>query len=216
MSDSPLPIPSGYICHTSYAVGKGRQPQQHDCPSSHPPYTATPISPPRANIYWSPSKASFCILFYLCLSLSISLSLSFSTDQPLSYSFSLPPLSVPLSHFLPSTTSARSFAANLFSVFFSASSLTFHPIFQEKEKHRTVFAPVALSRRSQLFFAILLVLWFRGKGEAQRDENSPHDSFILGNECLPRSFGNATPLTPKFEEIRGGKQHLCERTPRPE
>lgn len=205
MSDSPLPIPSGYICHTSYAVGKGRQPQQHDCPSSHPPYTATPISPPRANIYWSPSKASFCILFYLSLYLSIPLLLNRSASFPLS-----------LSHFLPSTTSARSFAANLFSVFFSASSLTFHPIFQEKEKHRMVFAPVALSRRSQLFFAILLVLSFRGKGEAQRDENSPHDSFILGNECLPRSFGNATPLTPKFEEIRGGKQHLCERTPRPE
>lgn len=205
MSDSPLPIPSGYICHTSYAVGKGRQPQQHDCPSSHPPYTATPISPPRANIYWSPSKASFCILFYLSLYLSIPLLLNRSASFPLS-----------LSHFLPSTTSARSFAANLFSVFFSASSLTFHPIFQEKERHRMVFAPVALSRRSQLFFAILLVLSFRGKGEAQRDENSPHDSFILGNECLPRSFGNATPLTPKFEEIRGGKQHLCERTPRPE
>lgn len=205
MSDSPLPIPSGYICHTSYAVGKGRQPQQHDCPSSHPPYTATPISPPRANIYWSPSKASFCILFYLSLYLSIPLLLNRSASFPLS-----------LSHFLPSTTSARSFAANLFSVFFSASSLTFHPIFREKEKHRMVFAPVALSRRSQLFFAILLVLSFRGKGEAQRDENSPHDSFILGNECLPRSFGNATPLTPKFEEIRGGKQHLCERTPRPE
>lgn len=208
MSDSPLPIPSGYICHTSYAVGKGRQPQQHDCPSSHPPYTATPISPPRANIYWSPSKASFCILFYLSLYLSIPLLLNRSA------SFLLFPPS--LSHFLPSTTSARSFAANLFSVFFSASSLTFHPIFQEKERHRMVFAPVALSRRSQLFFAILLVLSFRGKGEAQRDENSPHDSFILGNECLPRSFGNATPLTPKFEEIRGGKQHLCERTPRPE
>lgn len=206
MSDSPLPIPSGYICHTSYAVGKGRQPQQHDCPSSHPPYTATPISPP---IFIDHPRRHRSV--FSSTSLSISLSLSFSTDQPLSYSF---PLS--LSHFLPSTTSARSFAANLFSVFFSASSLTFHPIFREKERHRMVFAPVALSRRSQLFFAILLVLSFRGKGEAQRDENSPHDSFILGNECLPRSFGNATPLTPKFEEIRGGKQHLCERTPRPE
>lgn len=146
--------------------------------------------------------------------LPLSLSLYPSPSQPISLFPTLSPLS--LSHFLPSTTSARSFAANLSSVFFSASSLTFHPIFREKEKHRMVFAPVALSRRSQLFFAILLVLSFRGKGEAQRDENSPHDSFILGNECLPRSFGNATPLTPKFEEIRGGKQHLCERTPRPE
>lgn len=32
MSDSPLPIPSGYFCHTSCAIGKGRQPQQYDCP----------------------------------------------------------------------------------------------------------------------------------------------------------------------------------------
>lgn len=34
MSDSPLPIPSGYFCHTSCAIGKGRQPQQYDCPLS--------------------------------------------------------------------------------------------------------------------------------------------------------------------------------------
>lgn len=27
-----MPIPSGYFCHTSCAIGKGRQPQQHDCP----------------------------------------------------------------------------------------------------------------------------------------------------------------------------------------
>lgn len=32
-----MPIPSGYFCHTSCAIGKGRQPQQHDCPFSYPP-----------------------------------------------------------------------------------------------------------------------------------------------------------------------------------
>lgn len=29
-----MPIPSGYFCHTSCAIGKGRQPQQYDCPLS--------------------------------------------------------------------------------------------------------------------------------------------------------------------------------------
>lgn len=107
MSDSPLPIPSGYICHTSCAIGKGRQPQQHDCPSSHPPspypYSATPISPPRANIYWSPSKASFCIL-------SASLSFSYSRAASLPYSSPRP-------DFLPTPPPARSLVANLFFVF---------------------------------------------------------------------------------------------------
>lgn len=146
--------------------------------------------------------------------LPLSLSLYPSPSQPISLFPTLsPPLCLTFSLARPPHVLLR---PTFSPFFFSASSLTFHPIFREKEKHRMVFAPVALSRRSQLFFAILLVLSFRGKGEAQRDENSPHDSFILGNECLPRSFGNVTPLTPKFEEIRGGKQHLCERTPRPE
>lgn len=141
MSDSPLPIPSGYICHTSYAVGKGRQPQQHDCPSSHPPYTATPISPPRANIYWSPSKASFCILFYLSLYLSIPLLLNRSASFPLS-----------LSHFLPSTTSARSFAANLFSVFFLCLLSHVPPYFSRKRETQDGFR----SRRAVKTLAAVL------------------------------------------------------------
>lgn len=72
MSDSPLPVPSGYICHTSCAVGKGRQPQQHDCPSSHPPYTATPNFTPESQyllitlegiVLYSPLSLSFSSLF---------------------------------------------------------------------------------------------------------------------------------------------------------
>jgi len=69
VSDSPLPIPSGYFCHTSYAIGKGRQPQQYDCPlflSLLPltlrrrSRTQLPQFHPREPIfYWSPSKASF-------------------------------------------------------------------------------------------------------------------------------------------------------------
>lgn len=122
MSDSPLPIPSGYICHTSCAIGKGRQPQQHDCPSSHPPspypYSATPISPPRANIYWSPSKASFCIL---------SASLSFSYYRAASL-----PYSSPRTDFLP-TRPLHVLPWRSFSSFFLSPS--FFPRFQEKEKH---------------------------------------------------------------------------------
>jgi len=72
VSDSLLPIPSGYFCHTSCAVGKGAATAALRLSSlslslslslflRHPPptYSATPISPPRANIYRSPSKASF-------------------------------------------------------------------------------------------------------------------------------------------------------------
>lgn len=206
MSDSPLPVPSGYICHTSYAVGKGRQPQQHDCPSSHPPYTATPISPPRANIYWSPSKASFCIL----LSLSLSLLL-----QPLSPSSSL-----------SSTTSARSFAANLFLPCFFSPPPTFHPIFQEKEKHaqdgfslpsRCQVDARSCSSRYFLYSRLEGRVERGGEGGRRRfeehsrhDENSPHDSFILGNECLPRSGGNV-PLTLEIRRNPRGwtERHLC-------
>lgn len=166
MSDSPLPIPSGYICHTSYAVGKGRQPQQHDCPSSHPPYTATPISPPRANIYWSPSKASFCILFYLSLYLSIPLLLNRSASFPLS-----------LSHFLPSTTSARSFAANLFSVF-SLPPLSRSTLFFEKKRDTGWFSlpsrcQDARSCSSRYF------LYSRSEGRERRNAMKIHPTTLL-------------------------------------
>lgn len=143
MSDSPLPVPSGYICHTSCAVGKGRQPQQHDCPSSHPPYTATPNFTPESQyllitlegivlyspLSLSPSPASFPLLLSLQHDLC-----TFFCGQPFSPLFFFPPSHVP-------------------------------PYFSRKRETRTgwFFAPVALSsRRSQLFFAILLVLSFRG------------------------------------------------------
>lgn len=204
MSDSPLPVPSGYICHTSCAVGKGRQPQQHDCPSSHPPYTATPISPPRANIYWSPSKASFCIL----LSLS---------PSPASF-----PLLLSLQHDLCTFFCGQPFSP----LFFFSPPPTFHPIFQEKEKHaqdgfslpsRCQVDARSCSSRYFLYSRLEGRVERGGEGGRRRfeehsrhDENSPHDSFILGNECLPRSGGNV-PFTLEIRRNPRGwtERHLC-------
>lgn len=210
MSDSPLPVPSGYICHTSCAVGKGRQPQQHDCPSSHPPYTATPISPPRANIYWSPSKASFCIL----LSLSLSLLL-----QPLSPSSSL-----------SSTTSARSFAANLFLPCFFSPPPTFHPIFQEKEKHaQDGFSLPSRCQVDARSCSSRYFLYSRLEGRVERGEKgggdgsrSTHDTMKIHPTTLlfletsvSRGREGMCRLRSKFEEIRGGGRNgIC--APRPE
>lgn len=117
---------------------------------------------------------------------------------------------------LPPSLPARPLRRPTFSFF--VFSPPFNPSFsflKKKEKHKIFFAPVKLPLPLPPPLAAVLRdtssgLGFRGGGggtvreqQQSRDENSPHDSFILGNERLP-----------KFEEIRGGgKRHLC--TPRP-
>lgn len=146
--------------------------------------------------------------------------------SPLSLSLSPSPASFPLllslQHDLCTFFCGQPFSP----LFFFSPPPTFHPIFQEKEKHaqdgfslpsRCQVDARSCSSRYFLYSRLEGRVERGGEGGRRRfeehsrhDENSPHDSFILGNECLPRSGGNV-PFTLEIRRNPRGwtERHLC-------
>lgn len=171
MSDSPLPIPSGYICHTSCAIGKGaataaaRLSSASLSPHRRHARTRLPQFHPREPIFIDhPRRHRSVFSLFLPLPLSPGRPLALS-PSPGSYVRSSLARSAS-SRILPPTErdpATRSFAVNLLLLlsFFSP------PRFSRKRETHTVHPSRRQETLSQLFLAILLSFSFaapsRGK-----------------------------------------------------
>ena len=228
MSDSPLPIPSGYICHTSCAGRKGAATAAARLSFLSPCSDAIPVLG-----YPNFTPESQYLLITLEGIVLYSLYPSLSRSFP--YSHARPVFPAPSPQTRPSNHDLRTFSRgdepSLSLFLFVSSSL---PFSRGRETQRSGVGPRSLSRcqdarscSSRYFFSSWsLYKGWRGGGEGERvrqqkeketgvrerqqqrrkpldaDENSPHDSLFLEVCLLCRSRHNAMPNSWKFEGVR--------------